>query len=525
MTHLIEILARFLCTVYIIITIGTSMSYADPDWMQDCGPCKCKWSSGRKYGDCKNSSLKRVPLGLSTELQVLDLSANNINEIHKQEFSTAKLENLHKLFIRNCSLREIHRDGLKNLKILIEIDLSNNLMKILHPGVFTGLIKLRSVILNNNLLERLDDRLFDNLEFLHKIELKENRIHKISLNTFFNVSTLSQIYLDSNHLKTLRRESFHSIEKLTSLSLAENMWNCTCDLRPFRDYTIEKNLYTPPTNCYDPPSLRGKYWTDIPSDYFACRPKILVPLAGAFMDAFTENVTLTCRIKGSPTPEVTWFYNKQIINDYERRFHLKKTVEKITRNTIETITSELTIIGVKSNDRGTYTCVAKNYGGRDQADIMLAISPETKSGAKFTYLQIVIMVCLVTSGVLVVLVIGMAVRVTKRRCKKNNCDGALKPNYDDKNIDRGGNEFESGVGCGTVGGIGGGGGGGGGAGCTSNKSVPVIKEIQKNTASMQEVNLIEKPLRRAYIELNGNAVIERPCDNNKMSETNFGESF
>lgn len=479
------------------------MSKADPDWMQDCGTCKCKWSSGRKYGDCKNASLNRVPTGLSTELQVLDLSANSIIEIRTQEFSLAKLENLHKLFIRNCSLREINRDGLKNLKILIEIDLSNNLIKTLHPGVFAGLIKLRSVILNNNLLERLDDRLFENLSFLHNIEIKENRLHKIYSNAFVNVSVLSKIYLDSNHLKTLRRESFDRIEKLASLSLSENMWNCTCDLRPFRDFVIQKNLYTPPTNCYDPPSLRGKLWTEIDSDQFACRPRILVPTAGAFMDAYTENVTLTCRIKGSPTPDVTWYYNKQLINVIsERRYHVKKTIEEISRHVIETITSELTIIGVKASDRGTYTCVAKNYGGRDQAELMLAISQDTKFGAKFTYFQIVLMVCLITSGVLVIIVCGLAVRVAKRK-NRQNCDAASKPNYDDKNIERS-NDFES-TGA-------------------SSKAIPVIKEIQKNTTtSMQEVNLIEKPLRRAYIELNGNAVIERPSDCNKMSETNFGE--
>lgn len=495
MTHLIQILTPFLCTIY-FIAINTR---AYTDWIQECGLCKCKWSSGRKYGDCKNISLKRVPIGLSTELQVLDLSLNVLTEIRKQEFSYAKLENLHKLFIRNCTLREINRDGLKNLKILIEIDLSNNLMKSIHPGVFYGLIKLRTVILNNNLLERLDDRLFENLEFLHKIELKENRIHKISANTFVDLPALSQIYLDSNHLKLLRRETFHNLEKLTSLSLSENPWNCTCDLKPFRDYTIDKNLYTPPTDCFEPTSLRGKLWSDISPDYFACKPKILIPLAGAFMDAYTENVTLTCHIKGSPTPDVTWFYNKQLINDYEKRYHVKNLVEKITRNTIETVTSELTIIGVKSNDKGTYTCVAKNRGGNDKAEIILAISvDDNKLSSKLTSFHALFLICLFSAGILIFLILGMIFRVARRKNKKSSSENnsSNKPNYDEK-IERSQNEFELGT----------------------NKSTS--KEInQKNS---QEVNLIEKPIRRAYIELNGNAVIERPNDNNKISETNFGK--
>lgn len=491
MTHCIKILAHFLCTLY-FIAINTS---ADSDWLQECGKCKCKWSSGKKYADCKNSSLYRIPLGLSSELQVLDLSFNSLQEIRKQEFSHANLQNLHKLFIRNCSLRDISRDSLKSLQILIELDFSNNLIRILHAGIFNGLVKLRTVILNNNIIERLDDKLFENLIFLHKIELKENQIHRISQNVFVNVPVLSQIYLDSNSLKTLRRESFHNLDRLTSLSLSQNPWNCSCELKSFRDYTIEKNLYTPPTDCQEPEILRGKLWSELLSEHFACRPKILAPHAGASIDASSENITLTCRIRGSPTPDVTWLYNKQPLNYYERRIHIKKLVEKNTRDTMETVTSELTIVGVRTTDKGSYSCIAKNRGGRDEAEILLGVplNFNDQSDKTNASLYMLLILCLISVALLIIIIGGMIFKIKKQNIKEpiNN-----ENNHSVIKMGNSKDEFE----------------------CEDLSS----KEMHSSV--LTEVNPIEKPARRAYIELNGNGVIghRKEIDKVSINETVFG---
>jgi hypothetical protein len=380
---------KFQSRIIFTFAIGTtiflnifSMSHADVDWQGACieYKCQCQWKSGKKSADCKNTSLSIVPTKLSSEIQVLDLSNNAISELRRDEFAEASLQNLHKLFLKSCTLIEVNRDAFKGLEILIELDLSNNNIKVLLPETFKTLVKLRTVILNSNEIEKLDDKLFDSLQYLTKIELKDNHIRKINFFTFYQVPVLQQIYLDNNKLQLLRRETFQKLDKLTSLSLTMNPWNCTCELKQFRDFTIDRNLYTQPTDCKQPLQLQGKFWSDIPSDDFACRPKILSPRSGTAFIATSENATLSCRVRASPTPDVDWIYNKRSLNSYDQRISIKNSIELNKRDLMEIFTSDLIITGLKQSDKGSYTCIAKNRGGIDEADISFDISQDVFHG-------------------------------------------------------------------------------------------------------------------------------------------------
>lgn len=391
---------------------------AQTDWIMECKMCRCKWNSGKKTADCKNEELARVPIGLSNELQVLDLSNNFLLEIAPNEFATANLRNLHKLFIRNSTLKQIHRDSLKGLEILIELDLSSNLLKTLPRIVFNNLVKLRVLMLNNNKIERLEDGLFRNLNFLHKIELKANQLVHIESKAFNNLPVLTQIYLDGNQLTVLKRECFQHLEKLTSLSLKQNPWNCTCELRPFRNFAIEQNLYTPPTDCHYPEHLRGTLWTDVGLEAFACKPKILYPsIDEATISSYNENSTITCRIQASPNTAITWTYNRHALINYPKRIFIKNNSVAVSGrgDGSDIITSELTIIGARRSDEGIYTCTAQNVGGRAEIDIQLLIGRDNDS-ILFLTNQMLFGLCLMVVGLLTVSVIIMI--VTCCYCRK-----------------------------------------------------------------------------------------------------------
>lgn len=390
------------------------------DWLTECSVCKCKWNSGKKTADCKNTAITRVPIGLSVELQVLDLSNNFLPELASSEFAAANLRNLHKLFIRNATLKQINRDSLKGLEILIELDLSYNLLEVLPRSVFNNLVKLRALMLNNNKLKRLEDGLFRNLKFLHKIELKENQLMHIETRAFTNLPVLTQIYLDGNQLTVLRRECFQHLEKLTGLSLKQNPWNCTCDLRPFRDFAFEQNLYTPPTDCYYPENLRGTLWTDVPLEAFACRPKILFPLIGeATISSYSENATITCRIHATPNTVITWTYNKHALSNYPKRISIKNLSESSNaHDSSEIITSELTIFGARRTDEGLYTCTAQNVGGKTEIDIQLLVGRDG-NGMLFITNQMLFVLCLMAVGLLIVSLVIMIVTCCYCRKFKN----------------------------------------------------------------------------------------------------------
>ncbi|KAJ6640161.1 Leucine-rich repeat-containing protein 24, partial [Pseudolycoriella hygida] len=386
------------------------------DWLVTCGPCKCKWNSGKKTADCKNASISRVPMDLSPEIQVLDMSSNIVPELYNNEFVTSDLRNLHKLFIRNCTLKVLGRDSLKGLEILIELDLSYNLIRTLQRGTFVNLTKLRALMLNNNKLEKLDDGLFRNLKFLHKIELKDNLLVKIEPKAFTNLPVLSQIYLDGNRFTTMNRKIFDDLDKLTSLSLKLNPWNCSCELKSFRDFTLQQNLYTLPTDCYHPINLRGTLWVDVSTDAFACKPEILSPLPdGTTINSSKENVTLSCRVHSSPNTFITWSFNRHSFSNYPKRIFIKNNSESNQRDSMELLTSDLTIVGVKKSDEGTYSCIAENAAGRADVDIVLTVQ-RNPNESLFLSNNILFIVCLLVVGLFVVSFIGLL--ITCCYCRK-----------------------------------------------------------------------------------------------------------
>ncbi|XP_063703250.1 uncharacterized protein LOC134833027 [Culicoides brevitarsis] len=487
--------------IFFLCVVVTLANNSHLDWDTKCGQCKCVWADGKKFADCRGIQLKTVPHEMSSMLQVLDLSNNDIAELRREEFANAELNNLHKLFIRNSAIAEVHRDALKGLYILIELDLSSNSITQLKPGTFSGLIKLRTVILNNNKLDRLEDRLFENLEHLHKIEFKHNLIHRVGLNVFVSLPQLQSIYLDYNRLSHLRKETFQKLDKLSGLSLTENPWNCTCDLKPFRDFAIDRNLYTQPTNCHGPKDLVGKMWNEVKSERFACKPRIIQPRPATYVTAAKDNVTLTCKVRGS-VMEITWLFNKRSINLNDKRIKIKSYAEQRQggRESNEVFTSDLTITNLRGSDKGNYVCKASNPGGVDEADITFDISSEVfeRGVIANTSSNVLIIIALVAIGLLIFLIIVLIslccyCRRVKNYSKSNNVtengliNTKLEKQQQQDSIIEGGS---------------------------------VIMEMQKSL--LTEVNPVEKPPRRADIESSEHGDAE---DNGDVKRTLLDETI
>lgn len=344
----------------------------------------------KKTADCRNLSLRGVPEYLNSEVQVLDMSQNRIFYLEENVFSSQQLQNLHKLVITNGTLRRIHPLSFTQLSILIELDLSNNKIVELLPNVFDPLSKVRSLMFNGNLLQRIQQGVFHNLKYLHKIELKHNRLVSIEIQAFVGVPLLSQIHLDGNDLTLLRKETFRNLTKLSTFSLAQNPWNCTCDLQPFRDFVVEMNLNTPSIECHYPLQLRGLQWLVDKPVAFACKPKIVYPGLGISINTSKENVTLICRVHGPNNTVIAWDYNKQlyVAGSTPSKSHRPQRIyiEVVLENQIPeqnmghySFVSRLTIIDAKKADEGVYTCIAENPGGRDFVQMSLVVQSSTES--------------------------------------------------------------------------------------------------------------------------------------------------
>lgn len=352
---------------------------AQEDW--ECGPpCKCKWVSGKKTAECIRQNFTQIPDYLSSEIQILDLTGNRITYVTHDAFSRVNLVNLHKLVLRECGIKAVHTDAFNGLKIVIEVDLSGNSIKTLFPGTFVETQRLRVLLLNQNNLETLENGLFHDLAYLQKVVLSDNRLERIGEKTFRNLPGLQTLTLDGNNLTSVRLQTFENLPKLGSLELHNNPWNCNCHLKRFRDWTIERKLYTHPTRCDQPSSMNGKMWDEVNSDDFACRPKIVAIGPFTKLETGRGDVKLWCRASGIPRPKLSWVYRTRILTNSTRRHNGERGYVLHEKNDW----LNLTIPDVSPADKGEYICMAQNPGGSTERNVSLTIVGDTVAGKTST---------------------------------------------------------------------------------------------------------------------------------------------
>lgn len=370
-------------SIIILVLTGIlfkTVTFVHAEWDDNCPKyCKCKYQSSKKYADCTASSLTTVPNTLSPNIQALDLSDNKIQKLPKHVFKEINMINLHLITIKRCGLSEIHEDAFEGLTILIELHLSDNAIQYLHPMTFQHLIKIRNIYLQNNSLEVIEQGTFSNLNYLQNVDLSNNKLHTVDENAFRNDSKLQTIVLKNNKLKYMKPLILNRSkpeEKLTSLVLFGNEWKCDCRLRAFRNWTLENNLYTRPTQCEEPANLRGSFWNSISADKFACKPVILDPDVGTSITLRNDaERTISCKVYGDPIPDINWKLNNKILENDPR---IKNSNDKhyiIRESGYDNIRwVNLTIRNPRLQDRGELICTAKNPGGLDERNVTVLLA-------------------------------------------------------------------------------------------------------------------------------------------------------
>jgi len=494
-----------------LLGVITANDGGQSDWESKCSVCSCKWKSSKKSADCTSKGLLNIPHDLHTDIQYLDLSNNQIAEIKRNQLTDFNLHNVHKLIISNCTMLQVDRDAFNGLTILIELDLSYNQLKIIHAGTFHPLIKIRKILLHDNELTAVEDRTFENLQHLSHVEMQNNKIHSVGTQAFLNVP-LKIIYLANNRLQLLSKDTFNSLSYLNSLMLDGNMWNCSCELKDFRNFVVDKKLATG-MKCHYPDTLRAKLWADVNEDEFACAPRMIVPRGAATVRASHENETLKCHVRGSPRPDIEWTFNRKAIQPNQQQHYRINTFEPMGSKrdgTMYHVVSELTIVGLRAHDHGQYLCRARNKGGFDEAKIMLEIPADhtTKGGAFVppTSNAFFMIMCIIV-GVLFILLFTITIlccycrRVNKYEKNASSIDNTLlmaQSNGQTTKLN------------------------GKGANDSMLDGGSVIMEMQKSL--LTEVNPVEKPPRRTEVD-----TIEKDADDvsdvkqTLLDETAFSE--
>lgn len=367
-----------------------SRARAFPDWTDCPAVCRCKWTSGKKSALCPDAGLTSLPPSLDPDMQLLDLSGNKIPELKEETFSKAGLVNLQRVFLRNAGIHKIHPDSFKDMRILIEIDLSDNHVTSLEPDTFLGNERLRVLILSGNPLGVLVNLQFPVLQHLRTLELERCSLTEIHGQAFARLTGLESLKLDSNYLEYLETSVISNLPRLKTLTLDGNQWRCDCRLRSFRAWLIPNapsKLYSAPQTCSGPPRLQDRRWEDVKPVEFACEPEVSI-LASSLQEETNGNISLACLATGDPEPEVWWQLNGGPVNatkltdqSYTGTLVVYATSEvgtsyndkPISSITVADRWSNLTVYNVSDSDAGEYACFAKNIAGQARSTVNVAI--------------------------------------------------------------------------------------------------------------------------------------------------------
>ncbi|XP_044254311.1 peroxidasin-like protein [Tribolium madens] len=384
----------------IIIGFCTQMIVADCPRL-----CECKWKSGKESVSCPNANLSSIPLHLEAGTQVLDVSKNNLITLKHDEFSKAGLLNLQKVYLSQCRLKNLERYAFRKLINLVELDLSHNFLSSVPSHTFDSIPELRELKLNDNPIQRILNDAFINVPQLIRLELSECRISTIELQAFHGLeSSLEWLKLDYNKLTEVLSSSFTILENLHGLELAGNPWNCSCPLRPLREWMLQKNVpFGIPPICQSPKRLRSKTWDKLDLDEFACIPEIFA-YESKTRGVEGKNVTMTCRITGIPEPSVRWLLKNKVIANLSGSSY--SNGKKLYMVHLSNNSSDLTIFSADLQDAGVYVCAAENKAGRAEASVTLAVirkPPETAFNNKILIASVITGIALVLASCLIAL--------------------------------------------------------------------------------------------------------------------------
>ncbi|XP_076368283.1 toll-like receptor 4 [Tachypleus tridentatus] len=160
--------------------------------------------------NCDISYVDHAFLNLHS-LVFLDLSENSLFQLDATAVNTvSSLSTLVHLDISNTILSELKLEKLLyDLKNLEFLDVTDNFLQNLSPGLFQNLKNLTTLKLSNNHIETWNNNIFSTNSKLSKVDLSNNAIRKVS------------------------KEMIEDFKILNELSLGTNPFLCSCELRLF----------------------------------------------------------------------------------------------------------------------------------------------------------------------------------------------------------------------------------------------------------------------------------------------------
>ncbi|KAM3916340.1 vasorin [Leptodactylus fuscus] len=213
-------------------------------------------------------------------LLLLDLSYNAIPAIHPEVFHARNIETLR---LAGLGLKEVPTDLLNELKNLHELDLSDNQLTKVPPGL-KGLTKLN--LAGNVAISQLQPDDFSGLSGLQDLDLSRMSLH------------------------TLPKGLFQSTPRLRGVSLAQNPFNCVCLLSWLTEWLRVSGAAlhrSEETRCHFPLKNSGKILRNLQTSDFGCPipTTVFVPTTLPLTTTAAPTTPTSPRLTYAPTTIIT----------------------------------------------------------------------------------------------------------------------------------------------------------------------------------------------------------------------------
>lgn len=324
---------------------------------------------------CSKMNLTHVPTGLPTYTAVLDLSYNEIKRL-RSEWTPEKLPKLHNLLLSHNNLLFLSTEAFVHVKQLRYLDLSSNSLQQLDEFVFEPLVNLEVLLLYNNKITQIDRSAFLTMINLQKLYLSQNQISRFPTELVKEKSRLDKLSLldvSSNKIKVVPIDELQELPAWirNGLYFHNNPMLCHCDL-----YTLLAHWYIRRLNSAI--DFRDNYTCILPGP--AKTQVGIFELSGESMNCSTfveegkeafleQTLILACDTKHRDMLK-TWTLpgNVPVVPGVNQTARILKD-------------GNLQISPVRSEDSGTYTCLAMSEIFNETIYVVLKVHNFTMHGS------------------------------------------------------------------------------------------------------------------------------------------------
>ncbi|GFR18054.1 leucine-rich repeat, immunoglobulin-like domain and transmembrane domain-containing protein 3 [Trichonephila clavata] len=365
--------------------------------------CSCKWKNGKQTAECTGNGLSVIPSDLNAATQVIDLSRNSFIEIPSQSFHQKGLVNLQKIFISECGINTIAPDAFFQLRNLVELDLSRNMLQSIPTNALNDCPNLRRLQLAHNPIKQIDSGVFSPLSHLTNLGLANCHIKHLQPGALVGLDNLESIELDGNQLTTLSIDVLKPLTELHELNLHNNPWQCDCRIQEIRLWMIENKIpLSIPPYCEAPAVVKDMSWNDMSLDDFAC-PPVMVHVPTENTVIVGHNASILCQVDANPKASIHWevggksLKNISIISEMRAKYNVE--TEDLSRQS-----SILTIYNTVESDSDIYTCIAENKAGTFSTNFTVQVVYPNHLAGAWTGVSITLLLV----GVIFVIILATA---------------------------------------------------------------------------------------------------------------------